>query len=252
MKINFENISTLDFQSSEAYKTLRTNIQFCGEEVKVVSFTSCQPNEGKSVLIFRLSATMAETGKKVLLIDADIRKSVLVSRYQADQTGKGLSEYLTGQCKLDECVHNTNIENMDILLTGPVAPNPSEILGSSKFKRMVASLREKYDYIFIDCPPLGSVIDAAVVSTNVDGAVLVIEHAADSYKFVQKVKSQLEKSGCKILGAVLNKVDMEGKGYYRKYYGKRYGNYYGNYYGSYYGRNYGAYYGKEEPKKDKK
>lgn len=230
MKINFENIPELEFQASEAYKTLRTNIQFCGEEIKAVNFTSCQPNEGKSVLVFRLSIAMAETGKKVLLIDADIRKSVLATRFQADKVSKGLSEYLTGQCKQEECICSTNVENMDVLMPGPIAPNPSEILGTEKFKLLVKSLREQYDYIFIDCPPLGSVIDAAVVSTVTDGAILIVEDGADSYKFVQKVKSQLEKSGCKILGAVLNKVDIDSKGYYGKgYYGKYYGKSYGSY-----------------------
>lgn len=234
-KVNFEKIDALNFQSSEAYKTLRTNIQFCGEKIKVVSFTSCLPNEGKSTLVFRLASSMAEAGKKVLMIDADIRKSVTVARYQADKKVQGLSEYLTGQCALDDCLCGTNIENMDFIFTGPVAPNPSELLGSDKFEELIARLRPEYEYIFIDCSPLGSIIDAAIVSTVSDGAVFVIEADIISYKFAQKVKQQLEKSGCKILGAVLNKVDMDGKGYYGRYYGKYYGKKYGGYYGYGYG-----------------
>lgn len=230
MRINFEDIPSLDFRQSEAYKTLRTNIQFCGEEIKVINFTSCQPDEGKSVLVFRLCQAMAESGKRVLLIDADIRKSVMAARFGADKVGKGLSEYLSGQCKLEQCVNATNIENMDVVMPGPVAPNPSELLGNEKFRSMIAILREKYDYLFVDCPPLGSVIDAAVTSTVADGAILVLEDGADSYKFAQRVKSQLEKGGCKVLGAVLNKVDLERKGYYGKgYYGKYYGKAYGVY-----------------------
>lgn len=239
-KINFEKIEALDFQSNEAFKTLRTNIQFCGEKVKVISFTSCLPNEGKSTMVFRLASSMGEAGKKVLMIDADIRKSVTVARYKTDKAAAGLSEYLTGQCRLEDCLCSTNLENMDIIFTGPVAPNPSELLGSSEFEELIAALRIKYDYIFIDCPPLGSIIDAAIVSTVSDGAVFVIEADVISYKFAQKVKQQLEKSGCKILGAVLNKVNMEGKGYYGKYYGR----YYGRKYGGYYKNGYG--YGEEE------
>lgn len=225
--INFEKVEPLNFQTSEAYKTLRTNIQFSGEEIKVITFTSCLPNEGKSTTVFRLAGSMGEAGKKVLMIDADIRKSVTVSRYQMDKKVSGLSEYLTGQCKLEDCLCQTNIENMDIILTGPVAPNPSELLGSSKFVEMINKLRPQYDYILIDCPPLGSIIDAAVVSTVSDGAAFVIESDVISYKFAQRVKQQLEKGGCRILGVILNKVNMEGKGYYGRYYGKRYGGYYG-------------------------
>ena len=226
MKITLNNIEPLSFQESEAYKTLRTNIQFCGEDIKVVAFTSCQPDEGKSVLVYRLSVSMGETGKKVLLLDADIRKSVMGVRFQVDRNVKGLSEYLTGQCSMKESISETNIENVDVLMTGPVAPNPSELLGGSKFKELIKQMREEYDYIFIDCPPLGSVIDAAIVSTLADGTVMVIEDGAVSYKFAQKVKAQLEKSGCKILGTVLNKVDLDGKGYYgRAYYGTYYGRY---------------------------
>lgn len=230
-KITFEGMKPLNFQGSESYKSLRTNIQFCGKDVKVIAFTSSTPSEGKSVLVYRLSCSMAESGKKVLMIDADIRKSVTVSRLQIQKPGKGLSEYLSGQCALDECLCETNVENLHMILTGHEAPNPSELLGSDYFKNLLAKVREIYDYVFIDCPPLGSVIDAAVVASNSDGAILVIESGAISRKFEQNIKQQLERSGCRVLGAVLNKVEMESGGYYNRYYGKYYKKYYGNYYG---------------------
>ena len=123
-----------------------------------------------------------------------------------------------------------NCSNFGIIFTGKVAPNPSELLGNDRFKKMIATVREEYDYVVIDCPPLGSVIDAAIVAKECDGAIIVIETDNVSYKVVQRVQKQLEQSGCKILGAVLNKVEMGGKGYYGKgYYGSYYGRYYGNY-----------------------
>lgn len=244
MKVNFEKRDELDFKTNEAYKTLRTNISFSGDDIKVIAFTSSVPNEGKSFVTFNLSVSLAEDGKKVLYIDADIRKSVTIARYGVDIETKGLAHYLSGQKKLDDVIYETNIDNLDIIFTGQVAPNPSELLGNAYFKKMLDIKREEYDYIIIDCPPLGSVIDAAIVAKECDGAIIVIETDNASYKIVQRVKKQLEQSGVRILGAVLNKVEMGGKGYYGKgYYGK-------SYYGSYYGRYYGDYgsYGNEDKK----
>lgn len=250
-KIVMDEIPKLDFRVEEAYKTLRTNIQFCGEDVKVVSLTSCLPNEGKSIVTVQLSKSMAELGKKVLVIDADIRGSVWGERYniqgaadiepdsleETDDASRysrnkikpiqGLSEYITGQCSMEECIYSSNIEGLDMILTGRSAPNPSELLGSQKFRNMIQTVREQYDYIFIDCPPLGGIIDAAIIASICDGAVLVIESEAISYKLVQEVKKQLDTSKCKILGAVLNKVDLgKSKAYY-----KNYKKYYNTYYG---------------------
>lgn len=232
--IVFEKIEELSSRADEAYKTLRTNILFCGKETKVISFTSCLPNEGKTTVVFQLARSLAGMQKKTLLIDADIRKSVLASRYQTNKKAKGLSEYLSDQCELDECLCRSNIENLDVIFTGKSAPNPSELLSSDKYAELIKTLRKEYDYILVDCPPLGSVIDAAIVSATADGAVLVIEAGNVSSKFAIGVKDQLLRSGCRILGVVLNKVESKGKGYYG-YYGKRYGRYYGRYYGNYYG-----------------
>lgn len=229
MQVNFEKIRKLDFRSNEAYKSLRTNIQFCGKDIRVISFTSCVPNEGKSSVSFNLATAFVDSGKKVIFVDADLRKSVIVGRYRPDQASLGLTHYLSGQNSFDEVLCHSNIENLDVIFTGPVPPNPAELLGSEIFINLIKQLRQDYDYVIIDTPPLGSVIDSAIVSENCDGVVMVIEANAISYKFAQRVKKQLEKVNCKILGAVLNKVEIGGKGYYGKYYGKYYGAYYGNY-----------------------
>jgi capsular exopolysaccharide synthesis family protein len=237
-KVTFEAREKLDFRIDEAYKSLRTNVQFCGSNIRVISFTSCTPNEGKSSVSFNLAVSFAESGKKVIMIDADMRKSVLAGRYKVGEVESGLAHYLAGQKSLDEVCMETDIEGMDIIFSGPYVPNPAELLESDNFHELVQYCREKYDYVLIDTPPLGSVIDSAIVAKEVDGAILVVEADAISYHFVQNVKNQLDKSNVKILGTVLNKVPMGGSKYGKYGYGK-YG--YGKY-GSYgrYGR-YGQY-----------
>ena len=226
-KIIFENLKQLDFKINEAFKRVRTNITFSGENIKAIALTSSAPNEGKTEVSFNIARSFAEDRKKVLYIDADIRKSVLLARYGVDKETKGLSHYLSGQAKLEEVIYDTNVDNLHTIFTGTKAPNPAELLGSEKFGRMIEKLKEDYDYIIIDCPPLGSVIDAVLVAKVCDGSILVVESDYMSYKVVQNVKKQLETGGCKILGAILNKVPNSGKGYYGYYKG-----YYG-YYDSY-------------------
>jgi capsular exopolysaccharide synthesis family protein len=212
----------LDFSSNEAYKSLRTNIQFCGKDVKTICVTSSIPNEGKTVVSFRLASTIAERGKKVLFIDADLRKSVIVGRLKIDKEMHGLSQYLSGMNDLDDVINKTGIANVDIIFTGPLPPNPSELLGSDMFIELIRRQREKYDYIIVDTPPLGVVIDGANVAAVCDGTIIVVESNNISYKLAQGVLKQLEKGNCRVLGAVLNKVDMKRKGYYGKDYGKEY------------------------------
>lgn len=214
----------LDYRRDEAYKSLRTNLQFCGTDKKVIAFTSCTPNEGKSNVSFHLSVSLAQSGKSVLLVDGDLRKSVLLGRVQVEGQMKGLAHYLSRQAKLSDVICVTDIPKFHVLFSGPVPPNPAELLGSRVFQELIQGAREIYDYIIIDTPPLGSVIDCAVIAENCDGVVMVIESEAISYRFAQEVKQQLERSNCPVLGVVLNKVNYAKQGYYGRYYGK-YGKY---------------------------
>ncbi|MCI9565137.1 MAG: CpsD/CapB family tyrosine-protein kinase [Eubacterium sp.] len=232
LNVNLDKISDLDFKTKEAYKTLRTNVQFCGDDVKVISITSCVPNEGKSMVSFNLAVSIAETGKKVLFIDADLRKSVLIGRYKINKAIKGLTQYLSGVEELDSVKYTTNVENLDMILSGPVPPNPAELLNNEKFTALVEITKKEYDYVVIDTPPIGQVIDPAIVAQQTDGVIFLVSQANVSYKYAQKQIEQLKRSGCRILGAVLNKVDPEGKGSY-------YGGYYGKYYKGKYGYGYG-------------
>ncbi len=217
------NIPALDRRGSEAYKTLRANLQFCGNDIKSIAITSCTPSEGKSTVSLNLAKALAESGKRVLFIDADLRKSVIVSRCQVGQSVKGLSHYLSGQSTFTDIVYATNVRNLHMIFAGPVPPNPAELLGSSNFKMAVSKLKTVYDYIIVDTPPLGSVIDGAIIANECDGSIMVISANEVSRRFAKKVTDQLKMAQCPILGVILNKVDMKNNTY-GKYYGKYYGN----------------------------
>lgn len=229
--MNSINLARIDDGSdnSEYFKQLRTNLYFCGQEKQCIAITSCLPDEGKSNVTFNLCKALAEDGKRVILIDADLRKSVLYNRCMPDQEVKGLSHYLAGLVPLNDVVCKTNIKNMYMVFAGQVVPNPAELLGSPKFKAMLTALKKSFNYIIVDCAPIGAVIDAAVVGKAVDGAVMVIEQKRISRKMAQRLKDQMDASGCPMLGVILNKVNTADKGGYGGYYGDYYGKYYGHY-----------------------
>lgn len=209
----------LDFRAEEALKALRSNIQFCGEKIQCIAFTSDAPCEGKSSITFQLALSFAEFGKKVILLDTDIRKSVLKTRHDMSGIRYGLSHLLSGQVSLEDCIAETNIKGFDLIATEVNAPNPSELLGSKKFKEVLEKLRETYDYVIVDTPPIGSVIDAAIVGQLCDGIVLVMEENRVSRQAALAMKEQLEHAQCKILGVVLSKVSLQNRksSYYKKY-----------------------------------
>lgn len=220
----------LDFRSREAYKMLRSNVEFSGEDIKVICVTSCIPNEGKSNISFELAKSYAQMGKKTLLLDADFRKSVMRRFHRRGKVRLGLTNYLVGKAELADAICSTDVIGLHMMFSGPIPPNPSELLGNKRFQSLLEKVREEYDIVIIDTPPLGSVIDAAIVSKHCDGAVLVIASGAVSYRFARRIKEQIEMAGCPILGCVLNKVKINDKGYYGKYY---YGKYHVEYYHSY-------------------
>ena len=226
-KVNL-TIEKKSYNAREAIRTLRTNLQFCGDDKQAILVTSCIPGEGKSFIEVSLAESIAEMGKSVILVDADIRKSVMASRLEISDVDKGLSHFLSGQCNLSDVIYATNIPKFHILPSGPEAPNSTELLESKRFSGMLESMKKVYDYIIIDCPPLGLVIDAAIVGRQSDGAIIVVEAGKTKYRLVQNVKNQLENSGVSVLGVVLNKVERKNqKGYYNKYYGSyKYEGYY--------------------------
>lgn len=231
--VRLRNLDERSYMKKESLRAIRTNIQFCGDDIKTIVITSSIPNEGKSTVAFELARSLTEAGKKVVLIDTDMRKSVLVGRLRA-RTFKGdeifgLSHLLSGQKTLADVLYATQLPNLYMVFAGPSVPNPTEILEKRYFKELLQFSRQQFDYVLLDCAPIGAAIDAALIAKHCDGAILVIGQGMAGTRMISGVKKQLEDSGVQILGAVLNKVKME-KSHYGKYYGSYYGHYYGNYY----------------------
>ena len=205
-----------DYRMVEGLNQLKTNLAFCGKDIKVITMTSSVPNEGKSSISLSLSRTLAESGKKILMVDADLRKSVMAARYHIQGIDKGLSHYLTGQAEVEDIIYETEVEGLCITVAGPLSPDPTSILDSEQFEQFIENVRDMFDYVIIDAPPLGVVIDA----------VIVIEQGVIKRKIVQDVIKQLKRGEVRILGAVLNKVD-ERIGAYGNYEYKYSYSYYG-------------------------
>ena len=200
-----------EFAVAEAMNTLRTNIIY-SSEVKIINITSTAPNEGKSTISLQLARSFAELGKKTLLIDCDLRNSSMVSRFHKDRKMAGLSELLTGQSM--KVINSTDIENLSIIVSGKIPPNPSELLAGQKFTVFVNALREKYDYIILDSPPINSVIDAAITGRNADGTLMVVRNEFTGKAALRRARQQLEQNGCKVLGAILNRVKKNQRDYH--------------------------------------
>ena len=214
--ISIKNRLVKGFMAEEAIKRLRTNVIFSGADVRTVGLTSCNESEGKSTVALNLAASLAQTGRHVLLLDTDLRKSVLIRGITHDSHIYGLGHYLSGIKRAEEIIYGTDIDNFNIIFAGARVPNPAELLGSSRFNSFVQALRERYDYVIVDTPPIGRVVDCAVMSSVLDGILLIINAQNNSFKLVKSVKSRLEQAGGKLIGAVLNKVDFKER---RSYYG---------------------------------
>lgn len=211
---------------SEAYRTIRTNIQFsqiAGRELKTILMTSATPNEGKSTTISNLGVVMAQAGSKVLLMDCDFRNPTQHKMFEV--SNKGTTNCISMGGNILDYVLETKIPGLHLLPSGPVAPNPSEILGSQAFVDALSQLKEHYDYVLVDTPPIMPVTDACVVASKVDGVILVLASGSISPQIAKEAKTRLKQAKAHILGAVLNKVDI-GAGHY----GYGYGYYY--YYGT--------------------
>jgi len=219
-KISVQHLIAKDFRSTESIKTLRTNLMFSGENIQAVALTSFTAAEGKSTLSFQLAASLAQTGKRVLLMDADLRKSVLASRLQIKHKVEGLSHYLSGMANANDLLHETDLPGLYVMFAGVCVPNSAELLGGPSFEKLIKALKEVFDYVIVDSVPLGRVVDCAVIAPVLDGVLMVIDVNNNSYKQERRIKAQLERSGAKILGVVLNRVDFWDKsGYYGRIYG---------------------------------
>jgi capsular exopolysaccharide synthesis family protein len=212
---------------AEAYRDLRTSLQFArpDEPLKVLLVTSSGPGEGKSTTVANLGVVMAHAGSKVLLIDGDLRRPSL-DKYFGFNNQFGLTNALFDDANLGMYIRSTPLDNLKVLTSGPLPPNPSELLGAHKMKSLLAHLRQEYDTVVVDTPPVGTISDALVLSPECDGVVVVVQAGGLPREVVQRCKARLDSANARLLGVVLNKVDIERE---KQYY------YYYNYYASYYG-----------------
>ncbi|MCO4655801.1 capsular polysaccharide biosynthesis protein CpsD [Streptococcus infantarius subsp. infantarius] len=212
----------------EYYNSIRTNIQFSGRDLKVITLTSAQSGEGKSITSVNLAISFARAGFRTLLIDADTRNSVMSGTFKSNERYQGLTSFLSGNAELSDVICDTTVDNLMIIPAGQVPPNPTSLIQNDNFKSMIETVRGLYDYVIIDTPPLGLVIDAAILAHHSDASLLVVKAGADKRRTVTKLKEQLEQSGSVFLGVILNKYDihLDKYGSYGSYGG--YGSY-GNY-----------------------
>ena len=204
-------------KAEEYYNALRTNIQLSGNNLKVIAITSVKPGEGKWAF--------ARAGYKTLLLDADLRNSVLSGVVKSREKITGLTEYLSGTTDLSQGLCETNVENLFVIQAGSVSPNPTALLQSENFATMIDTLHKYFDYIIVDTAPIGVVIDAAIITQKCDASVLVTAAGETNRRDVQKAKEQLEQTSKPFLGVVLNKFNtsVEKYGSYGAY--GNYGNY---------------------------
>lgn len=213
--------TNISYETNEEMKQFRANLQFCGEDKKVILVTSSTENEGKSMISLELACSLAELGKRILLVDADMRKSVLRDRTIDVPRGmSGLSHYLSGQATLDDVLCFSEAKKLHVIFAGRVPPNPAELLAGAKMKKFLESVRERFDYVIVDCPPIGMVADAAMVAPCCDGCIFVLHDSFVPRKVAQGAVKAIERTGCPMIGVVLNQMNVRRKGkyYYNKYY----------------------------------
>ena len=227
-KLVMSRFPELDYACREAINTLCTNLTFAGSETRAIMLTSCQAHEGKSFLSMNIHRTLAQLGHKVILVDADLRRSQIAARYGMkiqEGEGQGLSHFLANLCPLSSVVYETDVRGAYMIPVGKEVPNSLALLSTARFGQMIRQLKTQFDYVLVDAPPVGVIIDAAEIAKFCDGTVLAVKYNNVSRRELQEVKRQIVRTGCPILGAVLNDVDFDNlsnKKYYNKHYYSHY------------------------------
>ncbi|AID02730.1 polysaccharide biosynthesis tyrosine autokinase [Staphylococcus xylosus] len=205
---------------SEKFRGIRSNIMFSGanSEIKSLIVTSEKPASGKSTITANIAITYAQAGYNTLIIDGDMRKPTQQNFFNL-ANHSGLSNLIIGKALQTDAIKETHIENLNVLTSGPIPPNPSELITSTNFHELLKKLTDDFDFILIDTPPVTTVTDAQLYAKNVRDCVLVIDGSKNEKNEVKKAKELLIKSGGKVIGAVLNKMTIEKGSSYYYYYG---------------------------------
>lgn len=224
---HINQLAPLDYYGEEAMNSICTNLTFAGRNLQKIIFTSNDQSDGKSWISIHIATNLAQRGRRVLLIDADLRRSFLVQRYKIvlEGEGMGLAHYLAGQCSLDDCIYESNYYGMCLIPAGRDVTNPVSLMDTRYFGALLDELSQHFDVVLIDAPPIGMVIDAAEMASCCDGSVLVAEHKKTRLHDIVACKRQMEQSGTPVLGCIINKVKFDSlsekryynRGYYRNY-----------------------------------
>lgn len=221
--LTLNKLPDLPFDVSEAINQLRINLSFSGTNVKKILITSSVPNEGKSYVAVGLWRSIASVGKRALLIDCDLRLSEMRTKLDltTSENFVGIAHLLSGQADIPDVIYRTNVPNGYMMPVTNLVADPTFLLESDRFGEMLDSCSKTFDYIILDCPPLGSVADALNISKYVDGSVLVVRSGSTNKRLVMSSVQSLRRAGSPLLGIVLNSVDTRrgsGSYYYKDYY----------------------------------
>ena len=231
-KLSINQFSPLSYAGAEAVNMLCTNLSFSGENVKKIMLTSCHAAEGKTYLSMNIMRTMAKLGRSVVLVDADLRRSMIVQKYDvqfnSEEQAVGLSHFLAGMAEEGDVIYETDIPGAYMVPVGRKVSNSLPLLNSQRFQRLLDDLAEQFDYVIIDAPPIGMVIDAAQIAKFCDGTVLVVGYNTVRRQELIDARDQISQTGCPILGAVMNMTEYDNY-LSKKYSYKSYYSHYGYY-----------------------
>ncbi|MBR1585180.1 MAG: CpsD/CapB family tyrosine-protein kinase [Clostridia bacterium] len=230
--MNITNFPPLSYAGTEAINTLCTNLTFSGDNIKRIMITSCHASEGKSMISMNVMRTMASLGKKVVLVDGDLRRSMIVQHYGIkfdSENAMGLTHLLAGMAREEEVLYATNIPGASMVPVAKTVSSSLSLLNSNKLENMLNLLAQYFDYVIVDAPPIGALIDAAQIARYCDGTLIVVSYNMIRKQELVDAQHQLEATGCPILGTVINQAQFDSY-MSRKYYYKSYYSHYDTYY----------------------
>jgi len=227
-------METLDYSGAEALNAICSNLSFAGKNLRKIVITSCEANDGKSYLTMHIAQNMAKRGKRIVIVDADLRRSTMIKKLGLETPGEclGLAHFLAGHNPMDDILYQTNLDGICVIPAGHDVKNAVPLLDSDDFGNLLDTLSKSFDMVLVDAPPVGLVIDAAEIAKACDGAVLVLHYNKTRRRDVLEAKKQIGHAGCPILGCIINKVSFDSISS-KKYYNRAYYSHYNN---SYYRR----------------